>query len=358
MPRTTYYFDADEDLRRDLGDEEVRAAVRSGQGLLWTDISETSQEDADWLTNLFDFHPLTVETCLSSQIHTPSVQDLVGYLFLVLHGVNYTSESELVEITELDLFIGPNYVVSSHNSYLYSVAAVASQVEEQHGRLLNRGPDFLAHSLIEALIYNIQPSVDALTDRSDEIEEDIFRKLHPSILEAILQVKRSALRLRRAFVPQGAVLSRLRREQFDQITADAEVFYRDAYDRLTRLQGSVEILRERSDTLLTTYLSAIAHQQNETMKTLSVFAAIFLPLSLLAGIYGMNFEHMPELQHRWAYPAVLGVMGTVAASTIWWFWLRTWFTASRRRLERFVPASVDPERLMGHVSRLARLKRR
>ncbi|NQW22675.1 MAG: magnesium/cobalt transporter CorA [SAR202 cluster bacterium] len=354
MPRTIYYIDPDGDLKRDLGDAELRSVLQSGHGLLWVDINEISEEDAHWLHDFFGFHPLTVETCLSPQLHSPSVRAHDEYLFLVLHGIDYTAESALVETSELDLFIGRGYVVSSHNVFLYSVAAVARQVEEGQGRLLNRGPDFLAHALIEALVHNIQPTVEGLADRSDEIEEDIFQKPHPSTLEAILQVKRSALRLRRAFVPQGAVLSSLRREEFDQITEEAGVFYRDAYDRQARLQGAVEILRERSDTMLATYLSAIAHQQNETMKTLSVFAAIFLPLSLLAGIYGMNFDNMPELHYRWAYPAVLGGMGTVAASTIWWFWARRWFTGGRRRLARFVPAAIDPERLISHVSRFAR----
>lgn len=175
------------------------------------------------------------------------MQALNGYLFLLLHGINYAVESALVETTELDLFVGPNYVVSSHNVFLYSVAAVSRQVEEGQGRLMGRGPDCLAHALIEALVNNIQPIVEELVDRADDIEEDIFKKPHPSTLEAILQVKRSALRLRRALVPQGVVLSSLRKEQFDQITPESEVFYSDAYDRLTRLQGTVEILRERSD---------------------------------------------------------------------------------------------------------------
>lgn len=355
MPRTIYYLDPAGNLKRDLGDEELRAAVQSQQGLLWLDSNEISEEDAHWLHDIFGFHPVALDTCLKPEVHTPSVQALNGYIFLVLHGINYAVESALVQTTELDLFVGPNYVVSSHNVFLYSIAAVSRQVEEGQGRLMSRGPDFLAHALIEALVNNIQPTVEGLVNRADDIEEDILQRPHPSTLEAVLQVKRSALRLRRALVPQGLVLSSLRKEQFDQITAEAEVFYRDAYDRLARLQGAVEILRERSDTMLATYLSASAHQQNETMRTLSVVAAIFLPLSLLAGIYGMNFENMPELQYRWAYPAVLGGMGTVAASTIWWFWARSWFTVSRRRLERFVPAAVDPERLISHVSRFAHL---
>jgi magnesium transporter len=126
------------------------------------------------------------------------------------------------------------------------------------------------------------------------------------------------------------------------------IYYRDIYDEMVRIESSIENLRERTDTILTTHMSAIANQQNETMKTLSLIAAIFLPLTLLAGIYGMNFGYMPELGFRYGYFIVLGVMVTVAGGVVWWFWARRWLAAGRQRLERFVPTAVDPERLAGY----------
>jgi magnesium transporter len=121
---------------------------------------------------------------------------------------------------------------------------------------------------------------------------------------------------------------------------------------MVRIESSIENLRERIDTILTTHMSAIANQQNETMKILSLIAAIFMPLTLLAGIYGMNFYYMPELRFQYSYFIVLGVMVTVAGGVVWWFWARKWLAAGRKRLERFVPTAVDPERLIDYPGKL------
>lgn len=358
MPLTTFYVDDAGNLRQGLSEEEVRLALSSREGLLWADVGEVGEADRGFLEEVFNFHPLAVEMCISPEAHTAAVRDFGQYLFMVLHGINYAAESELVETTELDLFVGPNFVVSCHNLYLFSVASVTQQVEEGGARLMQRGADFLSHTLIDALVNNITPVVEGLSDRADDIEEEIFRRPHPTTLEAILHVKRSALRLRRAMAPQVEVLRRLSPQEYEHITAGAEVFYRDVHDRLARIQASVDNLRERADTILAIYLSAMAHQQNETMKILSVVALIFLPLSLLAGIYGMNFQYMPELAWRWGYFVVLGAMAAIATGVVWWFWARRWVAAGRGRLGRFVPAAMDPERLATYVGHMAHRPRR
>jgi magnesium transporter len=144
------------------------------------------------------------------------------------------------------------------------------------------------------------------------------------------------------------MLNQLARGDFPIISQEATFYYRDIYDEMVRIESSIENLRERTDTILTIHLSAIANQQNETMKTLSLIAAIFMPLTLLTGIYGMNFDYMPELRFHYGYFIVLGVMVTVGGGVAWWFWARRWLAAGRQRLERFVPTAVDPERLIGY----------
>jgi magnesium transporter len=190
---------------------------------------------------------------------------------------------------------------------------------------LRHGVDFLAHALIDALVSNIIPTIDRLSDRSDDIEDVIFQHAHPSTLEAILQVKRSSLRLRRAMAPQRLALNQLARGDFALISPEAMIYYRDIYDEMVRIESSIENLRERIDTILTTRMS---------------------------GIYGMNFDYMPELRFQYSYFIVLGVMVTVAGGVVWWFWARKWLAAGRKRLERFVPTAVDPERLIDYRGKL------
>lgn len=214
---------------------------------------------------------------------------------------------------------------------------------------MRKGADFLAHSIIDALIDNMLPTIDRMSDVADEIEEEVIRHPQQPTLEAILKLKRSTLRIHRVISPQREVLNRLSRGDFEIISGKAQIFYRDVYDHIVRIEDLNQTLRDRSDNALSTHLSSIANKQNEVMKLLSIVAAIFLPLTLLAGIYGMNFENMPELGWEWGYFAVLGFMGTVIAVLVWWFWARGWIARERRRVSRFRLFEVDPEKLIGHI---------
>ncbi|MDA1347253.1 MAG: magnesium/cobalt transporter CorA [Chloroflexi bacterium] len=353
MPFNAFYLTPGGELQRELSEEQVSAAFKSNEGVLWVDISDTNEDDGRFLSRVFGFHPLTIEDCVDPNIHTPKADEYEDYLFMILRGIDYTAEAEIVQTTELDLVLGRHYVVSTHNIFLHSIEGVMKRVLTDGGPMKS-GPVFLAHALIDALVENITPTIERLGERVDDVEDEILRRPHPSALEAILALKRSSLRLRRALVPQREMLSRASRREFAQISGDAQRYFRDVYDDVLRIEGSNEALRERADNALTMHLTAVANQQNETMRVLSVVATIFLPLTLLAGIYGMNFENMPELAWSWGYFAVLGFMAAVIVGVLWWFWVRRWMGMGAKRLGRFVPTAVDPGRLatyLGYVPR-------
>lgn len=356
MPYQSHYLTPSGELRRDLSEDEIKSAFTSKEGTLWIDINETSAEDGAFLERIFNFHPLAVQDCVDPAIHNPKVSDFNDHIFLTIRGINYTVESDILDTTELNLFLGPNFVVSNHNVFLYSVDATAKLVTTDT-RLMERGAVFLAYTIMDALVENITPTIDRLIERVDDIEDEIFRDAHESTLEAITALKRSSLRLRRVMAPQREVFNQLGRRDFSPITEDTRLYFRDIQENVSRIEGFNENLRERADTAVSMYLSVVANRQNEMMKVLSIVAAIFLPLSLVAGIYGMNFENIPELKVSWGYFAVLGFMAAVIAITLWWFWARRWITTGRRRLKRFVPTAVDPLRLGGQLNRLAGRRR-
>jgi magnesium transporter len=215
---------------------------------------------------------------------------------------------------------------------------------------MRRGAEFFAYEIMDAVVDNFLPVIERLNERSDEIEDEIFAAAEESMLADVTSLKRSSLRLRRALMPQREVFNLLSRHEMDSLSEEAQRYYRDIYDNVVRMETMAEILRERADTALTMYLSVVANRQNETMKVLSMVAAIFLPLTLLAGLYGMNFDNMPELHVSWAYFAVVGFIVTTIVVTLWLFWLGRWFRIGRRRLKRFVPTAVDPERLARYVN--------
>jgi len=353
MPLQVYYLTPEGELRRELTEAQVKSSVESGDGLLWVDIGETTDEDGQFLERVFKFHPLAVEDCLSTKIHPPKVDDFGDYLFIVVHGVNYAVESEVVETAELAIFLGRNFVVSNHNHPLFSIEAVKQQVERD-GRPMRRGADFLAHSLIDTLIDNVLPTVDKMTDIAEDIEEEVVRQPQQPTLEAILKLKRSAVHLHRVMAPQREVLNRMSRGDFVVIGEAARIFYRDIYDHVVRIEDLNQTIRDMTDNALATYLSSVANRQNEVMKVLSIVAAIFLPLTLLVGIYGMNFENMPELRVAWGYYAVLGFIGLAILIVVLLFWARGWINWGRKPVMRIKSFAAEKERLVGYIDRFRR----
>ncbi len=357
MSCQAYYLSPEGQLHQNLGKEEIKNAYQSRQGLLWIDICETAREDGEFLEKDLGLHHLAIEDCISPDIHPPKIDDFGDYVFIVVQGINHAVETEIVETAELAIFLGSHFVVSNHNFPLYSVESI-NQLVTEDGRPMRRGADFLAYALIDALIDNIMPTIDRMSDVAEEIEEETIHNPQPVILEAILKLKRSTLRIHRVMSPQREVMNRISRGGFSQIMGDALMYYRDIYDHVVRLEDLNQTIRDRADNALNTYLSSVANRQNEVMKTLAVVAAIFMPLTLLAGIYGMNFENMPELKWSWGYFAVLGLMGVVIIGVMWRFWASNWFTWGRRRVSRIGLFAVEPEKLIGGMARLTGWSRR
>jgi magnesium transporter len=289
-----------------------------------------------------------IQDCISLQIHPPKIDEFRDYLFIVVHGVNHSVESSIVETAELALFLGKNCVVSNHNFFLYSVNEL-EQMLEADTRCMERGADFLAHTLIDALVDNVLPTVDSMSDIAEEIEEEVIRKPHSGTLDAIMKLKRSALRIHRVMAPQREVLNRLSRGEFPIIKPEAWIFYRDVYDHVVRVEDLNQTILDRADNALATYLSSVANRQNETMRVLSIVATIFLPLTLLAGIYGMNFDYMPELHWRWGYFMVLGVILAVILVVAWRFRAIGWLAWGRQRITAARRPRVNVSRLRGYI---------
>ncbi|MFC1928810.1 magnesium/cobalt transporter CorA [Chloroflexota bacterium] len=349
MPIKVCYLAPDGSLQHELSNDEAVTAYESKQGLLWVDISETTEEDGEFLEQGFHFHHLAVEDCVSSQIHPPKIDDFGDYLFIVVHGINHVVESDIVETAEMALFLGKHFVISNHNFPLYSVKEVQQMVEKD-SRPMKRGADFLAHAIIDAFVDNVMPTIDRMSDFAEEIEEEVIRRPQQNILDGILKLKRSALRVHRVMAPQREVLNRLSRGEFPMVKKEAEIFYRDVYDHVVRVEDLNQTILDRADNALATYLSSVANRQNETMRVLSVVATIFLPLTLLAGIYGMNFEYMPELQWRWGYFMVLGIILLVVLTLIWRFWASGWFTWGKRHIAWTKPFMVNGNKIRGYIT--------
>jgi magnesium transporter len=317
------YLAPDGRLLDQLSVEQIRNSVASGEGLLWVDMEDPTKEDAELLLDVCCFHPLAVEDCISKNIHPPKIDDFEDYLFIIVHGINYNIESDVEETTELALFLGKNYVVTSHYVPLRAVASVLNRVRA-NVRLMRRGAEFLAHDLIDALVDNIMPTIEEMDEKSAQLETEALHDPKRQTLTSIMQLKRSIVALNRVILPQREILNGLSRGDYPLISEQAQIYYRNIYDHLVRIEMLIQGLRDMAESVLSTYLSSVSNRMNEVMKVLSIVAAIFLPLTLLAGIYGMNFPNMPELHWRHGYFAVLGAMIIVSVSLIIHFRRKKW----------------------------------
>lgn len=350
MPFTAHYLSPAGDTRLHLDERGVHEALQAGEGTLWVDVFDTTPEDGEFLSRVFKFHQLAVEDCVDPEFHPAKIDEYEDHIFIVVHGINYAVESNLVETAELGIFIGRNYVVSNHNQPLASVGAVMGAVEAT-GRPMAGGAALLAYALVDALMTNVSPTLERMAEVADEVEEEAIHTPAHETIEVILALKRSTLRLQRILTPQRDIMTRLGRGEYSAIGVNAGPFFRDAYDSVVRLGDANYIVRERADNALTTYLTSVSLRQNETMKALAIVASIFMPLSLLAGIYGMNFQNMPELGWSWGYFSVLSVMGVLGLGALWWFWARRWVTLGQARRFPGRMFAVKPSRLLRRPDR-------
>jgi len=321
--KSVFYLAPDGKLPQQVSTDDIGSLAATGKGLLWVDIEDATDEDAKLLSDVFCFHPLAVADCISKNIHPPKIDDFDDYLFIIVHGVNYNIESDVEETTELALFLNRNYVVTSHSVPMRTVTSMFNRVQADV-RPMRRGADFLAHDLIDALVDNIMPTIEEMDEKSDKLEAEALHDPKRQTLTSIMHLKRSILALTRVILPQREIVNSLSRGDHSLISEAAQIYYRNIYDHLVRIEILTQGLRDMAESVLSTYLSSVSNRMNEVMKVLSIVAAIFLPLALLAGIYGMNFANMPELQWRYGYFTILIAMAVIAISLAVYFRRRKW----------------------------------
>jgi len=311
----------------ETGDREVlRKALADVGGLLWVDIHVRSEADGAVLEDPFKFHPLTIEDSVADRLDAAKIDDHGEYIFIVVQALKDYAEHEELESVEVDLYLGPNYVVSCHRAILPAIA----QFEERCLRdeaLTARGPDWLLHGILDAIVDEYLPIVDAVDETIDDLELKVLHNPDQSLLQQIMMVKRNALRLRRATAPQREIMSRLGRGEFPRlIKPDTSIYFRDIYDHLVRVEYLVEALRDLADGALQTYLSVISNRLNEVMKILTV---AFVPLTigtLISGIYGMNLTDgfWPPSDSGWGFGAVVATIIISAFLVLAYFRSRRW----------------------------------
>jgi magnesium transporter len=307
-------------------DAAIRAALADPGGLVWIDLTVASQDDARILSEVFDFHALSIEDVVSETIDPAKIDDHGSYIFIVVQALTgYEVDSEL-DIVEVEFYLGPNYVVSCHHVAPPSFS-VFGQRPQMIEHIMHRSVGWLLHGLLDAIVDDYIPIVDALDETIDQLENEVLDHAEQSLLLKILTAKRNSLRLRRATSPQRDIMNRLSRGEFPAlIPAETSMYFRDIYDHLVRIEYLIEALRDLSDGALQTYLSVVSNRLNEVMRVLTSVATIILPLTLIAGIFGMNYSKnvWPSYDTSWGFPLVSTSMVVVSVVMLVYFRWRHW----------------------------------
>ena len=296
----SFIFSEGKLVGRDLEPEALRL-VQADKGLIvWVDLDNpTDDEIKSVLEGLFHFHPLAIEDCMTPS-SLPKIEDYDDYLFMVTHGVDFSREDKFAT-TELDLFLGKEFLVTFHRTPMRSVSALIERLIKNVGPG-PRGPDRLAHSLLDLLIDNYVPTLTTLHDELEEIEEVVLSQTSSKeFVSELLKVRKDFTKLRQIVRPQRDVIDRLARGDSKYIRAILLPYFRNLRDNLTRLEETVISYHERLMMAFDIYLNKAAFEANEGIKFLTALTAITLPAMLVGGWYGMNFEHMPELRSPHGY---------------------------------------------------------
>ena len=308
--------------------DQLPELLKEPSSVVWVDMDSPTVADERVLLDVFKFHPLTVEDCRENR-HYPKIEEFPGYLYFIVHGVRADTSPDRFNTIELDGFLGKNYVITYHHDTFRSINNV-KQLLRTSPILCRRGPAFLCHQILDQIVDFYSPVLDDFDEHIDQLEQEIFTLKQPNneILSQIMELKRGVLRLRRISVKQMDVILRMSRGEFaNLIPEDMRPFYRDVHDHLTRVVDLAESYRDLLSGALEAYLSVISNRMNEIMKVLTIFSAIMLPLTFIAGVYGMNFDNMPELHSRYGYFATIAVMILVALVMLFFFWWRGWLGA-------------------------------
>jgi magnesium transporter len=305
--------------------EEIPALSAPATGVLWIDVRGLSDPSAvRAIGERFGFHPLALEDVLNVP-QRPKVERYERNILIVLREVRYPENPEQVSI-----FLGERIVVTFQERPGDCFEPIRERIRKGTGFIRNEGADFLAYALCDAVIDAYFPSLEKLGDEVEELEEKVIRFPVPETLREIHRVKKRILEIRRAVWPARDAMSELLREESPLVRPETKVFLRDCYDHTVQVMDMVETHRETASSIVDEYMSSVSNRMNEIMKVLTVIATIFIPLTFIVGIYGMNFDpqaspyNMPEIRWRYGYPIVLLVMGAIAAGMLYYFRRKKW----------------------------------
>jgi magnesium transporter len=285
--------------------------------VLWVDLAAPTPEEFRILSDTFHFHPLAVEDAVADVPH-PKIEPYDGYVYLILHGIDFRAAQHRFATHDTDFFLGPNYLLTVHDGQTRTIQEM-HEICQRNGHILSEGPVALMHRIIDLMVDHYRPEVDKLESRLDTLEDCVFEQAGGNMVRDILTLKRDVNSLRRVVQPQRDVIGRLARREFAFISDELAYRFRDVFDHLVRLSDEALLLQDRVTSILDAHLSNVSNRLNQQMKLLTLVTVIALPFTVLGGLFGMNV-HLPGISNEndprafwWILVVAIGLVGLTLA---------------------------------------------
>jgi magnesium transporter len=293
--------------------------------ITWINIDGLHETDViDKIGRHFGFHPLLLEDILNTG-GRPKIEDFGEYIFIVLKMLYQEGEDGELLSEQISLIFGENYVISFQESIGDVFDPIRERIRKYKGRVRKERGDYLTYLIIDAIVDNYFNVLEDIADYIEDTEEVLLEKPNSDTLQTIHGLKNDTLFLRKSIWPLREIINVLERGESPLIQETTRIYFRDIYDHTVQVMDTLDTFRDMISGMLDTYLSSMSNRMNEVMKVLTIFASIFIPLTFMAGIYGMNFEYMPELKWPWGYPVLWVLMLTVGITMVVMFKRKKWF---------------------------------
>jgi magnesium transporter len=315
--------------RTPLEKPEDCIAYLDSESVSWVDLQGFGDEGVmHRIGNVFQLHPLVLEDVINVP-QRPKIEEYDNQLVIIAQMVVIKPAAAGFWSEQVSLVLGQSYLLTVQEEPEHDCFdQVRFRIRSNKGSIRQRGADYLAYALLDAIIDGFFPVLEDYGERIELLETEVISAPTPQTLEKIHQVRRELLRLRRAIWPQRESINALIRDASPLISHDVQVYLRDCYDHAIQVLDMVETYRELASSLMDVYLSSVSNRMNEIMKVLTVISTIFIPITFIVGVYGMNFKVMPELEWHWGYLAVWILMLSIVAGLVYFFWRRGWFKAN------------------------------
>jgi magnesium transporter len=318
-------YDKDSHQEKEIKNIDECFKLKESPTVSWINVEGLSNiELIDQMGKIFEIHPLIQEDIVHTH-QRPKIEEHEKTLYIVLKMLKYNDTSQEIESEQISIVLGENYVITFQERQGDVFEPIRTRLKNELGRIRNMGADYLAYALIDIIVDNYFMILEKVSDRIEIIEEELVNQPSENTLQEIYALKNEMIFLRKSVWPLREVVNRLEKNEIQFITQSVKLYLRDVYDHTIQVIETVETIRDMLGGMLDIYLSSISNKMNEVMQVLTIIATIFIPLTFIAGLYGMNFEYMPELGWRNGYFIVWFIMIAIAAYMVYFFKKKDWF---------------------------------